>query len=80
MRIGYGKAKQYIEDAKALTIDALIPIKTAQEIKEEREKKIIVYSTGSSDLDKALGKGIETDSVYGVAGMLGSGKTNLCLR
>lgn len=81
MRItSWGKAlcERVIKDAKALSIDNLIPLRTAAEVEEERKSKVKYYSTGCVDLDKILGGGVETDCILGVAGHLGSGKTNFC--
>jgi len=76
---GTGKCRLIVEDAKKLTVDSLIPLQTLEEMSTERDSKIQYISTGSNQFDLILGgKGLETDSVYGVAGQLGSSKTQLC--
>lgn len=80
MQWGISKCREIVEDAKKLSVDILIPLKTAEAIKQERLAKIKYVSTGCESFDKMLGgKGLETDSIYGLAGKLGSGKTQLCL-
>lgn len=75
---GTGKCREIVEDAKKLTVESLIPIKTMVEIKEERAR-VQYITTGSKALDGVLGgKGIETDSITGLAGKLGSGKSQTC--
>jgi len=78
LECGYKKAKEIVEDAVKLSIDGIIIAKTAKEIEEERKAKVFKISTGSNALDKILGGGIESDSVFAVAGDLGTGKTQLC--
>ena len=72
------KCEQYIQDAKNLSIEAIIPLKTAAQVDAERQSRVQYFSCGASDVDRILGGGVETDCILGVAGHLGSGKTNFC--
>jgi len=75
---GYMKAKSIIEDAKQLSLDSIVPVRTAEEVARERAAKIKIISTGAESFDKILGGGIETDAVYGFFGPIGTGKTQTC--
>lgn len=74
----YTKSKTTIEDARELVLDSIIEFKSVSQIKKERDEKVMKYSTGSKKLNDILGGGIETDSVTGLGGHLGSGKSQLC--
>lgn len=45
---------------------------------QARRSELIYITTGSSDLDKLLGGGIETGSITELFGEFRSGKTQLC--
>ncbi|KAK8793383.1 hypothetical protein WA158_004742 [Blastocystis sp. Blastoise] len=72
-----------ISEAKAQKIQQvaskLIPMgfQTATEINKQRED-IIHISTGSKELDKVLGGGMETGSITEIYGEFRTGKTQLC--
>ncbi|ELU16666.1 hypothetical protein CAPTEDRAFT_114057 [Capitella teleta] len=72
-----------ISDAKAdkIMVEAqkLVPMgfTTATEFHEKRSQ-IIQLSTGSKELDKLLGGGIETGSVTEIFGEFRTGKTQIC--
>lgn len=53
-------------------------ITTAAKVHFKRQSENIKLSTGSRDLDRLLGGGIETGSITEVFGESGSGKTQLC--
>ena len=50
---------------------------TASEFHQKRSE-LITLTTGSSDLDRLLGGGLETGSITEVFGEFRSGKTQLC--
>ena len=50
---------------------------TAMEI-QTRRNELIYITTGSNDLDKLLGGGIETGSITELFGEFRTGKTQLC--
>lgn len=50
---------------------------TAMEVQKQRNA-IAYITTGSSDLDKLLGGGIETGSITELFGEFRTGKTQLC--
>lgn len=51
---------------------------SATDIHEQR-KELVVITTGSQELDKLLGGGIETGSLTEIYGEARTGKTQLCL-
>lgn len=50
---------------------------TATEFHQKRSE-IILLTTGSAELDRLLGGGIETGSITELFGEFGTGKTQLC--
>ena len=70
-------AQEIIADAKTKAT-AGFRLLTAQDLLEERKRVIKRISTGSSELDKILGGGIETMALTGIYGRFGSGKSQLC--
>lgn len=74
-------ASNLIAKAKEILIkNDVIPksIMTASELYDYRNRRIDKISTGSSDLDKLLGGGIETEAITEFYGIYGSGKTQVC--
>lgn len=73
--ISEGKADKIIEKAQKLVPMGFI---TATKCKEKR-KEILRITTGSSELDKLLGGGVESNSITELFGEFRTGKTQLCL-
>jgi len=74
-------ASNLISKAKEILVkNEVIPksIMTATELYAYRKRHIDKISTGSSDLDKMLGGGIETEAITEFYGIYGSGKTQIC--
>lgn len=73
-------AKQILEAAKGLALDTALTSKTMDDILERRKKVIKHYSTGSAELDKVMGGGIETWSITLLRGPFSSGKSQLAFQ
>lgn len=74
-------ASNLIAKAKEILIEKDIigkSIMTMTELAEWRDRRIDKIPTGSSDLDKLLGGGIETESITEFFGVYGCGKTQIC--
>jgi len=73
--MGVETAQKAIDKARAiLKWDTFMPFNEYQEARVPR----IRCSTGSSELDRILGGGIETGSITELAGAFSSGKTQIC--
>ncbi|XP_034942578.1 DNA repair protein RAD51 homolog B [Chelonus insularis] len=72
--ISEAKADKILQEASKLMV---MGFKSATEIHQIRAN-IIYISTGSSELDRLLGGGIETGSITEIFGEFRSGKTQLC--
>lgn len=79
LKIGRGKARVMVNDAKSKVLDIAMRPYTLKELQEYREERVQIIPTGVAELDDILCGGIETDSITGLAGAFASGKTQLCL-
>jgi DNA repair protein RadA len=71
------KAHEIIEDAKEKTLGSIVELRTAEEVLAYRENVVQRISTGSKDLDRILGGGVETDCITAFVGQAASGKTQI---
>ncbi|CAL7951206.1 unnamed protein product [Xylocopa violacea] len=72
--ISEAKADKILQEASKLVV---MGFKSATEIHQIRSN-IVYVTTGSSELDRLLGGGIETGSITEIFGEFSSGKTQLC--
>ncbi|XP_076165228.1 DNA repair protein RAD51 homolog A [Ptiloglossa arizonensis] len=72
--ISEAKADKILQEASKLVV---MGFKSATEIHQTRSH-IVFVTTGSSELDRLLGGGIETGSITEIFGEFRSGKTQLC--
>ncbi|CAK9808999.1 DNA repair protein RAD51 homolog 1 [Anthophora plagiata] len=72
--ISEAKADKILQEASKLVV---MGFKSATEIHQTRSN-IVFVTTGSSELDRLLGGGIETGSITEIFGEFRSGKTQLC--
>ncbi|KAF0504899.1 DNA repair protein RAD51-like 1 [Gigaspora margarita] len=74
---GISEAKVDKIQAEAFKLAPKMGFETATEVKERREEYIYI-TTGSSELNKLLGGGIESGSITEVFGEFRTGKSQLC--
>ncbi len=74
------KAKDFVNLAVEIVRGRAIEIYTAKEIFKIRSERVKMISTGSTNLDKILGGGIQTDAITGVAGELSVGKSQIAFQ
>jgi len=77
LKISKKDAKSIIEHAKSLALDVALESKTMRDILKRRQEIMKRYSTGSAELDKIIGGGIETWAITILRGPYSSGKSQL---
>ena len=73
------KAKATINHARELILEQVIEVITLDELQKRIKENVQYISTGSKQLDKILGGGIQTQSITALAGPFAVGKTELCM-
>jgi len=77
LKITKKDARDIIMQAKELALDVALEAKSMRDILVRRQKVIKHYSTGSAELDKIMGGGVETWAITILKGPFSSGKSQL---
>ena len=77
LTITLAKAQQLINKAQNVMKQEQIIIETGEDVKKFRDTVVKRISTGSKQLDRALGGGVQTDALSLFAGEFGTGKTQI---
>jgi len=77
LRITKKDARAIIQEAKDIALGTALEAKSMRDILVRRQKMIQHYSTGSAELDKIMGGGVETWAITILKGPFSSGKSQL---